>query len=56
MRLISITWTAANRADHEDRVDHDRLDLHRTAAIVRNHGDARGAILIGGSLISQKLA
>ena len=24
-------------------------NTHRTAAIVRNHGDARGAILIGGS-------
>ena len=47
--LISITWTAANRADHEDRADHDRLDLHQTATIVRNHGDARGAILISGS-------
>ena len=31
MRPISITRTAANRADHDDRADHDRLDLHRTA-------------------------
>ena len=31
VRPISITRTAANRADHGDRADHDRLYLHRMA-------------------------
>ena len=35
VRPISITRTAANRVDHDDRADHNCLDLHRKAQTLR---------------------
>ena len=44
MRPMSITRTIANRVDHDDHADHDRVDLHRTVQTRRGRTHDRGPI------------